>query len=218
MNRVFSPSVLLLVLVLTLPRVGAAAPSLLGPEAAPSRSARLLSTSSEASPEDLPVVGMQDVKDTGQVLTEVVLGAVGGAVGLAAGYAVGLGVFYTLCGPSDIEACFTTGVVTTLLGGALGVSGGVTLGGALVGRQGHWLTGGLPGALVGGAAGVGLGLAITEQGDSRFTMLLVAPPLMLLGALIGHEISHAALLEEQRLQPVVSVTPRGATFGLAGRF
>jgi hypothetical protein len=47
--------------------------------------------------------------------------------------------------------------------------------------------------------------------------LFLAPPLMLLGAIIGYESPEKGG-SPMRLQPVVSLTPRGTSFGLAGTF
>jgi|GEM_PF-4479164 len=202
------PPVALLVLLalLTLPRGGLAAPSLLAGGALTPRSPRLLATTPGAA---APAEALEE--ESGRTPAELGLGLLGLVVGGGLGYLLPGAAFCE--GAQSVKGCATGYVAGTLLGAGLGASLGVTGGGALFEGQGEWITGALPGMLVGAAGGVGLGLAAGNE----FVALLAAPPLMLLGSVIGYDWSHSAHASRS-LAPVVSVTPAGARLGLMGRF
>ncbi len=202
MNRTQAPLLFTLVSLLVLPRAGVAAPAHVGPDAPTPRA---------AGPAGTPAV--QEEQGSGRVPAELGLGLLVGAVGGVVGY---IGPGRAACASSDtgLPGCTPGLVIGALVGVGVGVSAGVTWGGMLSDGQGEWFTGALPGMLVGAAAGSGAGLIA----DNALVALIVAPPLMLVGASIGYELSHKAHVSAQRVQPLVSVTPRGATFGLRGRF
>ena len=62
-----------------------------------------------------------------------------------------------------------------------------------------------------------LGLGVVFGAPTSLLSVYFAPPLMLLGAILGYEATERGD-PPTRVQPVVSLTPRGASFGLAGIF
>ncbi|ATB29234.1 hypothetical protein [Melittangium boletus] len=205
-----------LLLLATLPRVSLAAPTGLAGDTPARRPPRLLSTDPGAPGSGLTDKEPEGRKEPegqggGRVAAGLGLGVLMGAVGGLVGY---LGPGSALCAEGDgLDGCATGLLIGTLGGVGLGTSLGVTWGGMLADGQGEWFLGALPGMLVGAAAGVGLGLAA----DNSLVALFACPPLMLLGSSIGYEMSHSANTAP-RLRPVVGMSSRGASLGLAGTF
>ncbi|MFL5358628.1 hypothetical protein [Archangium sp.] len=120
-------------------------------------------------------------------------------------------------------AVFSTGIsnapfyalaAPTLVGIGLGLSLGTYWGGQVAGGDASF-GGTVLGALVGGTAALLIG-AIPD--GSPLIGVLLAPPFMLLGSIIGYENTEHGGIPLKRVQPMLSVSPRGAMMGLAGAF
>ncbi|OJT24134.1 hypothetical protein BO221_13160 [Archangium sp. Cb G35] len=200
-----SPLPLLLILLLISPGVGFAqeAPpaSPDDPTVQPEHSTDApLPGSGERSPPRLmeePQRPYQGVR----ILAEFGGGVLLGATGLVLGY------FPTLF--SNAEA------LPMLVLTGTGIALGTYWGGQLLKGQAS-LRGTVVGMLLGGAAGMLLSVAAGAPPTSVLSIYF-APPLMLLGAIIGYESTEKGD-PPTRVQPVVSLTPRGASLGLAGTF
>ncbi len=142
-----------------------------------------------------------------RILAEVGAGALTGAGGLFLGYMGVFAVYNTDLGSSSY------GLLTpVLLGVGTGLALGTWWGGELAGGDAR-LDSTFLGMLIGGATGI----LLTIPMENPFAALITCPPLMLLGSIIGYEnTERGATLKS--VQPLLSVSPRGATFGLAGTF
>lgn len=144
-----------------------------------------------------------------RVAAELGLGALAG-VGMGI---LGTGVGISRCPPTSADnpgGCTLYPLTGLWLGSGLGFALGVWGGGALLGGQGHILHT-LGGMALGMAAGVGA-FALTQGTITAFTGAALLLPYAL--SVVAYEVSSSV-----RLQPLVSVTPRGGTvLGLAGSF
>ncbi|HEX8536216.1 MAG TPA: hypothetical protein VF664_02040 [Cystobacter sp.] len=144
-----------------------------------------------------------------RLLAEVGLGLLGGAAGGALGYFV-LGPRIPCAAPGRL--CEEV-VLSTAIGAGFGMAAGVYAGGQLLQGEGDFLFGPALGMALGFVGGA---LLAQPLGDTA--ALLTCPPLMLLGALAGYELSAKGPSASARIQPLVSLSPRGARVGLAGSF
>lgn len=100
----------------------------------------------------------------------------------------------------------------TLVGIGLGVSIGTYWGGQAAGGESDF-GGPLLGTLLGGGAGMLLGIA------NPLAALLLTPVFMVVGSIIGYETADQGdTAPVRRVQPLLSVSPRGAVVGLAAAF
>ncbi|MFY0562214.1 hypothetical protein ACN28E_00095 [Archangium lansingense] len=140
-----------------------------------------------------------------RVMAEIGAGVLTGAGGLALGY---MGMF--MLWPTGIGSVGGYGLLAPILVGiGSGLALGTYWGGEVTGGRSD-LGNTFLGMLLGGAAGV----LISVPSGNPFVSLFACPPLMLLGSLIAYESSEHG----GRIQPVVNVSSRGTTFGLAGTF
>ncbi len=199
-----SPLSLLLTLLLLSPGVGfaqeasPASPDVPTVRPEPSTDAPLPGSGENPTPRLLeePQRPSQDLR----ILAELGGGMVFGATGV---------LLVILAGPVLSSSSFVT---MTLVGFGTGSALGTYWGGQLLKGRAS-VTGTFLGMLLGGATGVFIG---TLQ-DAPVLSLIIAPPLMLLGAIIGYEFTERGG-PPTRVQPLVSLTLRGASFGLAGTF
>jgi hypothetical protein len=143
-----------------------------------------------------------------RVAAELGVGALAG-VGLGL---VGLYIGNSRCSSplATSDGCILYPVTGLWLGSSLGFALGAWGGGTLLGGEGHLLHT-LGGMALGLAAGAGA-LALTEGSITAFTGAALLLPYAL--SIVAFEVSSSV-----RLQPLVSVTPKGGTMlGLAGRF
>ncbi|MBM7115569.1 hypothetical protein [Archangium primigenium] len=94
---------------------------------------------------------------------------------------------------------------------------GAYIPGQLMGGEARW-AGPFLGALVGCAAGLLINASIGYEHLGPFFMSVLIPmPFMMLGAIIGYEVTeHGG--KPRTIQPLVSFSSRGAAVGLAGTF
>jgi hypothetical protein len=216
MTRSASLPFVVLVVLLALPRVGVAAPSLLSEDSPAPSSPHLLADEPTSEPRAEPLAPTaRRTRGSIRVLTEIGTGL----VAIIPGSLAGLLISTQLTGCSILSgnerpACRWIVPFSWGLGGGLGASVGVAVAASFVDGEGSYWRGALPGALLGGAAGVGLSFLSTEP---AVVALLACPLLMLTGSVIGYEWSHSQAMAH-RLQPVVSLSSKGALFGLAGAF
>jgi hypothetical protein len=217
----------LLFLLALMPRVGLAA-AVLTPE--PSG----LPGTSEPSPlrlgDDFLAKDLQRARaPVGlRILAEMGAGLLTG-VGLGAAGAFGS---YYLCdsglfGPtSGSMSCLDPLVIGGFLGLGLGFPLGVFWGGEVTGGDGK-----LYGPLLGTLAGIVAGALLAVALDTYYTsVFFLAPPFMMAGSIVGYELTTRDVPMHQgpraplvvssrpRLQPVLSVSSRGALLGLGGSF
>lgn len=146
-----------------------------------------------------------------RVLAEVGASLLTGVGGLVVGYMSTFALISSFSASSPLYAL----AAPTLIGVGLGVSLGTYWGGQLAGGDASF-GGTLLGTLLGGAAALLVG-AIPE--GNPVLGLVLAPPLMVLGSIIGYEnTEHGGTPPPARVQPLLSVSPRGAVVGLAGAF
>jgi hypothetical protein len=197
---------LLLSLLLLMPRLGWAAedaPLTLAPapHALPGHP-RLLEEDF-SSPERTPTP--QGVR----VLAELGGGLVASLGGSLAGGLLGLGL------------CETTGLFSGFLGCVVGASLGAVVGGTVGLPLGVWWVGdrlGGDGSLLATFGGMGAGFLAGALllYSVRYDALALSPIVLgIAGSLIGYELSTRA---QPPLQPLLSVSPQGAVFGVGGRF
>ncbi|MFL5349363.1 MAG: hypothetical protein ACJ8AT_31570 [Hyalangium sp.] len=152
-------------------------------------------------------------------MVEALVGTAAGAGGGVLGYLLGLQL--TNCNPTD-DVCGAGSALPPVVGVGLFSSLAVYGVGSLLDGRGTLLS-----AMMGGAAGTGLGLLSTAM--FGYGGLLAMPPLAALGALIAFEVSGASREPERvqlslagtglQLVPVLGTTPQGGFLGgLAGRF
>ncbi|HLM44627.1 MAG TPA: hypothetical protein VK458_12210 [Myxococcaceae bacterium] len=117
-------------------------------------------------------------------------------------------------------------VIGGILGLGLGFPLGVFWGGEVTGGDGK-----LYGPLLGTLAGIVAGALLAVALDTYYTsVFFLAPPFMMAGSIVGYELTtrdvpmpqspRASLVvsSRPRLQPVLSVSSRGALLGLGGSF
>jgi hypothetical protein len=133
-----------------------------------------------------------------------------GAGGLVLGYLSTFALF-----SEGISSTSTYALAApTLVGIGLGVSIGTFWGGQAAGGEGDF---GSP--LLGTLLGGGAALLLSIPMGNPVVGLLLAPPLMILGSIIGYEITEQGdAPPARRVQPLLSVSPRGAMVGLAAAF
>jgi hypothetical protein len=206
---------LLLSLLLLAPRVGLAAEETPPPADAPTEQSTPSTDSSPPGAGSRPKLRLMDTPAPEstrpdqplRILAEVGAGALTGAGGLFLGYMVAFQMYEPGVGSSDYLL-----LAPVLLGVGTGLALGTWWGGELAGGDAR-LDATFLGMLLGGAAGVLLTLPM----ENPFISLVICPPLMLLGSIIGYEnTERGATLKS--VQPMLSVSSRGATFGLAGTF
>jgi hypothetical protein len=213
---------LLLSLLLLLPRVGLAferAPatrevlSLDGselPGTAPRESLRLLEEPSSQEPQrERPSRGLRILAETG--------------AGLLTGGGAGLLLLLGLSSACSNFSCLGAAVAGGLVGMGLGFPLGVWWGGEAAGGDGKLL-----GALGGMGAGVVAGFLVALVTGNFNSGYVIAIPFSLAGAIVGYELTErgdapsaqapAVAFARPRLQPMLSVSPRGALLGLGGSF
>ena len=187
---------LLLSLLLLSPRAGLAQEPLSEPSTRPSKGAR--------------------------IGAELGLGALTGLGGLFIGAGlVGPSLCAALGNGGSAGSCLTEGIAGAGLGVMLTVPLGVFWGGNLAGGDGR-LGFTYLGALVGGAAS-GLLMAATWSSSAALLTILLMPLLPYLGSIIAYEMSVSpeppkVTLGGTRLQPLLSISPRGGFVGLGGSF
>lgn len=142
-----------------------------------------------------------------RILAEVGAGLLTGT----GGFLVGFMSLFVLGGN-----IFDTSVVGLIAPILVGIGSGVALGtwwgGELTGGDAK-LEATFLGMLLGGTAGVLMSIPM----GNPFLSLVTCPPLMLLGSIIGYESTERGATIKS-VQPLLSVSSRGATFGLAGTF
>jgi hypothetical protein len=162
-----------------------------------------------------------------RLLAEAAAGAVTSVGGGLAGGLIGLGLCAATGGPTDSLGlgCLVTGTLVGSLGLAIGYPVGVWWGGEVTGGNGSLLMSiaGLgAGALVGGLLGA-LTLKMDPEGRVAGTVIGLST---LAGPILFYEISNkeptpqltARAAARPRLQPLLSVSSRGALLGLGGSF
>lgn len=145
-----------------------------------------------------------------RVLAEVGAGLLTGVGGAIVGYMATWGMFSTGFGNASLYGL----AAPTLVGVGLGLSLGTYWGGQVAGGDASF-GGTLLGAVLGGTAALLIG-AIPE--GNPLIGVLLAPPFMLIGSIIGYENTEHGGAPLQRVQPMLSVSPRGTMVGLAGAF
>lgn len=185
-----------------------------------------LVTAPEEPPEGEVIPGDRLARDAGPdlIVPRLILSPIVGGAAAAGGSILGflLGLAASGCdlseGCDDEVAVFSSAAFTGWVAGSLSVYG---LGNLLNGMGTLWPT------MLGGAVGMGLGVALLFATEG--TTWYLTPLVPGLGAAIGYEISNASVranLPPERdefagvqLLPVVSATPRGGFMGgLVGRF
>lgn len=215
MTRSVALPLLVLLAVWSLPRVGFAAPSLSSKDTSAPRSLHLLPEDTTPSLDDEPPTP-QAQPGHGLTRVGVELG-IGLALGLPAGLVGVVSVLRSGCGStfgsinSDCRRLLPT---AWILGTGLGASLGVAVGASFLQGRGSYWRGALPGALLGAVAGVGVALLTP---DFHAGAALACPLLMLTGAILGYERTHASAVAS-RLRPVVGLSSRGTLLGLSGAF
>lgn len=146
-----------------------------------------------------------------RVLAEVGASLLTGVGGLVVGYMATFAVF----SGGGIGGSSLYGLAApTLIGVGLGVSLGTYWGGQLAGGEASF-GGTFLGTLLGCAAALLVG-AIPEGNPA--IGLALAPPLMVIGSIIGYENTEHGGTPPARVQPLLSVSPRGTMVGLAAAF
>jgi hypothetical protein len=218
---------LLLSLLLLAPRVGLAAED--APLATPTSLPSEVPGTQEHEPPRLleePATRREKLSVGLRLLVETGAGLMTSTGGLLAGGLIGYGLCEVTSGRAAYIGC-AWGAVLGILGGvAIGYPLGVWWGGEVVGGDGSLLAS-FAGMGVGILAGVLLGLA-EQQIDpgNRLTGAVVGLPI-LAGPLVFYELSQrqepgtpapAVASARPRLQPLLTVSSRGALLGLGGTF
>jgi hypothetical protein len=227
---------LLLSLLLIIPRVGLAAQDapLATSEEATSENTTSTSSAVPGTDERAPLRLMDEPAPEPRrwsaplglrILAETAAGAVTAVGGGLAGGLLGLGLCVNRYGNNELGC-----VVALCLGGGLGMAAtyprGVWWGGEAIGGDGKLLM-----AMAGLGAGVLAGLLLTipaNQLDPTGNLAGIVGGLAALsGPIVFYEFSNqnkdsnrgpALASARPRIQPLLSVSPRGALFGLAGAF
>lgn len=150
---------------------------------------------------DKPERPSSGVRIMAEIGASLLTGLGGGVLGLLTGYALGGG---------DLSRAFIAVPVATFLGVGFGTAAGAYWGGHVTGGQSDF-TAALLGMLAGGAVGIATPLLL---GGSLLGVLIACPLMMVTGSVIGYEIAETG----GKVQPMVGLTPGGASFGLAGTF
>jgi hypothetical protein len=215
---------LLLSLLLLVPRVGLAAqdaPEARIPGTDERESRRLLDDDSWA----------REPERTGapmglRIMAEVGAGGLTALGGGLAGGLLGVGLCEATGGSSGLFGCLGDGGLGLMLGAALGYPLGVWWGGDAAGGDGNLLVtmAGMGGGVL---VAVVLGLAMSQVDPTEGALTgLVSGLAVLSGPVVAYELSQkreprrgpAVASSRPRLQPLLSVTSRGAVLGLGGRF
>ncbi len=144
-----------------------------------------------------------------RILLETSLGLTGGLLGGALGY-FSLSSALTCEAPSG-TFCRDVVLGTAALAG-IGMALGVYAGGQLLQGDGDFVLGALLGVTLGFVGGALLSLPLGPS-----SALLTCPPLMLLGAITGYELTARGPAAPQ-VQPVVGFSSQGARVGVMGTF
>jgi hypothetical protein len=150
---------------------------------------------------DEPKRPSRGVRVAAEIGASLLTGLGGGAVGLLMGYAIGGG---------DLSQTFIAVPLATALGLGFGTAAGAYWGGQVTGGQSDF-SAPLLGMLAGGAVGFVTPLLL---GGSLLGVLIACPLMMVAGSVIGYELGETG----GEVQPMVGLTPGGASFGLAGTF
>lgn len=205
----------LALLLSLMPRAGLAAPEgseALLPGRGESSAPRLL----EEPTSERPSRAVRIIAETGAGL---LTSAGGGILGALAGY--GLCQTGLVDSRTGSFACISASLIGLVSGFGLGMPLGVFWGGEaargdarLLGTLGGWVGGLLSAVLIGVA--VGIVVPFSPQLGSQATLVLVMP-LSFVGSILGYELTERGGVS-RRVQPVVSVSSRGALLGLHGTF
>ncbi|WP_309894808.1 hypothetical protein [Archangium sp.] len=122
-------------------------------------------------------------------------------MGLLVGYVIGGG---------NLSQTFIAVPLATILGLGFGTAAGAYWGGQVTGGKSDF-SASLLGMLAGGATGFVTPLLL---GAPLLGALIACPLMMVAGSVIGYEIAETG----GKVQPMVGLTPGGASFGLAGTF
>lgn len=207
---------LLLTLLLLAPRVGLAEEQTPRPPSdAPTEQRALSDTpplATSSHPDhvrllDTPSPETERPSTAARVAAELGASVLTGVGGLVLGY---ISTFVLgLTGSGSLYAL----ALPTLVGTGVGIALGTYWGGQVMDGESS-LGSSFLGMLLGGVAGLLLSLPM----GNPTVGLLLAPPLMVLGSIIGYEHSEHGGTKSPRVQPLLSVTPHGATLGLAASF
>jgi hypothetical protein len=162
-----------------------------------------------------------------RILAEVGAGSLAAAGGGLVGGLGGLGLCEALGGQLPYVGCVWGALFGAGLGVTVGYPVGVWWGGEATGGDGSLLAA-FGGMGAGGLVGVLLGLVVGRVDDKTLGPLLgiVGGLAAMSGPIIGYELSRkreprrgsAVASSRPRLQPLLSVTSRGALLGLGGSF
>jgi len=203
-------SMMLLSLLLLSPRVGLATPQD-APEQ-PSQQEPQLQPQPESKPETFTRAPLAL-----RLLSETAFGGLGVLGGWYAGSMIGSALCTEPVNPGA-GACISEFVYGGIAGAALVLPLGVWLGGNIA----HG-TGSLVSTYLGGLVGAAAGGLLLGVGGNNGALIAIGVALPLLGSIIGYETSTAGMQysmngEGTRLQPLLSVSPRGGFVGLGGSF
>ena len=153
-----------------------------------------------------------------RLLSETGIGAVTAVAGGFVGGLAGTGVCFALGHQNQFLGCLVELYLGIGAGLSLGLPLGVWLGGNIAGGDG-----GLGYTFLGALAG-GLGAILVAAASSQFPpLVLLGFALPVVGGILGYELSMSPeapslALGGARIQPLLSLSPRGGFVGLGGSF